>query len=152
MAKQKQADLLAMAIEATTANVVKSRSGSGRTTYLDRFVSALLDDDGNPTEAKSRIMIIAIVSLAICNEKRDDAIKATPEGEDAPAAFLLTPSRDTEDDAEFAKMCVKVKNQVNAAIANNQNATSLSYSAKYKDVWSVVKHEDGKISLAAKSE
>ena len=51
--------LVELAMQQTEANTVKSRGGSGRTTYLDRFVSALLDKDGKPTEPKQRVAVIS---------------------------------------------------------------------------------------------
>lgn len=124
-------DLMALAMAQTEANTVKSRSGSGRTTYLDRFVAALLDDNGQPTEPKQRVAIISEISLAIAVEKNPDFDFSTDEQKE-----------------EFAAINKKVKPMVNAAISNSNNATSLSYNDKYKAVWQVVK--DGKtVALAA---
>ena len=131
-------DVMAMALAATMANTVKGRGGSGKTTYLDRFVDCLLDENGEPTAPKSRTQIIAEITYAICVEKREEAIADGLE----TAAFTLTEKRDTDDDAEFAATNQKVKAQVASAIAKNNNSTSVSYNPKYKDVWSVGK--DGK--------
>lgn len=134
---------MAMALAATTKNIVKSRGASGKSTYLDRFVETLLDENGEPTEAKDRNQITAEISLDIALEQRADE-----QAQDASIPdFMLTPEGDTEDDIAFAVLNKKVKNQVAAAIANCQNSTSLSYNDKYKDVWSVVK-EGNKVSLA----
>lgn len=141
--KEGSVDLMAMALQSTTANIVKGRGASGRVTYLDRFVNTLLEDDGEtPTAPKERLRVIAEITLGICQEKR-----AAEQAEDSTLPdFALTPSRDTEDDKEFAKINTKVKNQVAAAIANNQNSTSVSYNEKYKDVWQVAK-SGSKVSL-----
>lgn len=145
MAKQKNEnqDLLAMALSATKGNISKSRSGSGRITYLDRFVANLLDENGQPVSPKSKTQIIAEISLEIALEERQEQIAA---GDDVKE-FVLTAAGDTEDDKIFAAINKKVKNQVNSAVANNKNSTSVSYNVKYKDVWQVVK-EAGLISLA----
>ena len=125
-----KSNLMELAMQQTEANTVKARSGSGRTTYLDRFVAALLDENGQPTESKERVAVICEISLAIAIE--------------ADADFNL----DTDENKEiFASINKKVKPMVNAAISNSNNATSLSYNEKYKSVWQVVK--DGKhVSLA----
>lgn len=133
---------MALALAATTKNIVKSRGASGKSTYLDRFVDVLVED-GVPTEAKDRNQIVAEISLAIALEQRADEQAMDASLPD----FELTPEGDTEDDIAFAVLNKKVKNQVAAAIANCQNSTSLSYNDKYKDVWSVVK-EGNKVSLA----
>ena len=133
-----------MALAATIANTVKGRGASGKTTYLDRFVETLLDENGQPTAPKKRTLVIAEISLAICLEERAEALAAGT----ATQPFTLTKESNTEDDAMFKACNLKVKNQVAAAIANNQNSTSISYNEKYKDVWSVAKHADGMISLA----
>ena len=138
----KKQDLMQMALAATEANIVKSRGGSGKTTYLDRFVNQLLEDDGvTPTAPKTRLEVIAGITLEICTEKT--------EGRETP--FTLTPGRDTEDDEMFASTNVKVKHQVAAAIARNNNSTSVSYNEKYKDKWYVAK-EGNKIWLAPANE
>jgi len=144
MAKKMSKDeLMQMALAATAANVSTSRTGSGRKTYLDRFVESLLDEDGNPAEPKTRTQIIAEISLDICIEKREAAIA---NGEPVEP-FAITAEGDTDDDAEFQEVNKKVKAQVASAVANNQNSTSLSFNPKYKDVWQVVK--DGAfVSLA----
>lgn len=139
-------DLMAMAMAATTKNIVKGRGTSGKMTYLDRFVDALLED-GEPTEAKERNLIVAEISLDIALEQRKDDQIIDPDVAD----FTLTPEGDSDDDILFAELNKKVKNQVAAAIANNQNSTSVSYNEKYKDVWTVVK-EGSKVSLTAVEE
>lgn len=142
-AKGKNADLLAMALEATKVNTTKGRGGSGRTTYLDRFVQCLTDEKGNPIEPKTRNQITAEISLDIALEQR-----AEQQAEDSSIPdFMLTEAGDTEDDLEFKKINKRVKNQVAAAIANNQNSTSVSYNEKYKDKYRVEKHEGGLVSL-----
>ena len=123
-------DLLALAMAQTEANTVKARSGSGRTTYLDRFVAALLDENGQPTQPKERVGVISEISLAI-------ALEINPE-------FDFSTDEQKE---EFAAINKKVKPMVNAAISNSNNATSLSYNEKYKAVWQVVK-EGKTVALA----
>lgn len=140
--KDSTQDLMAMAMQHTTANIVKGRGTSGRKTYLDRFVSALLDENGNPTEPKERVALVAEISLEICQDQR----AAEQEKDPSLPDFTLTPERDTADDKQFASVNGKVKNQVAAAIANNQNATSVSYNEKYKDKWQVGK-EGSKVYL-----
>lgn len=126
----------------TEANVVKSRSGSGKVTYLDRFVDVLTDDEGNPTAPKERLDVIAEISLQILEEQ------LTKDG--TLDQFELTESQDGPWDIMLADINRKVKAQVASAVADNNNSTSISYNEKYKDKWEVVK--DGKmISLVAKS-
>ena len=149
MAKAKQTqgnDLLAMALASTTKNITKTRSGSSKTTYLDRFVKNLLDENGQPVPLKSRVAVVAEVSLEIALEQRADQIA---EGLDVQE-FMLTADGNSPDDEIFAVINKKVKNQLNSAVANNNNATSLSYNDAYKDVWSIVK-EKGCIALVAKT-
>ena len=141
--KEGKLDLMAMALQSTTANIVKGRGASGKTTYLDRFVNTLLDEDGNPIEPKERLSVIAEMTLEICQEQRE----SEKANDDTIEDFTLTASRDTADDEIFAKVNNKVKNQVAAAIANNQNSTSVSFNEKYKNVWQVVK-KGSKVSLA----
>lgn len=129
----KAKNLLELAMEQTTANTVKSRSGSGRLTYLDRFVSALLDENGQPTDPKGRIAVISEISLAIVTE--------------ADPTFDFSTDEMKE---EFAKINNRVKAQVNAAISDSQNSTSLSFNEKYKDVWAIVKGGNKMVSLVAK--
>ena len=136
-------DLMAMALAQTEANIVKGRGTSGKTTYLDRFVNALLDKDGNPTQPKERLLVIAEISLEICQEQR----KADQVDEPSLPDFTLTKERNTEDDEIFAEVNKKVKNQVAAAIANNNNSTSVSYNEKYKNDWQVAKF-GSKVALA----
>lgn len=136
-------DQLAIALSAAVKATVKGRGGSGRVTYLDRFVTALTDDEGNPIEPLKRAHITAKIAYAICLEERQDEIDA---GE-ATEPFTLTVEGNAADDEIFAKMCKKVKSQVNAAIANNNNSTSLSYNPKYKDTWKIVKGEGGTIGI-----
>lgn len=132
---QGNSDLLAMALSATKDNITKSRGGSGRTTYLDRFVKNLLDENGQPLQAKPRVQVIAEISLEIAIEQRNDEIEAGKDVE----PFALTAEGDSEDDKLFAKINKKVKNQVASAVADNKNNTSVSYHPDYKDVWRVVK-------------
>jgi len=141
--KDSKLDLMAMALQSTTANIVKGRGASGKVTYLDRFVNTLLDEDGNPTEPKERLSVIAQMTLEICMEQRESEKADDYTAED----FTLTAERDSADDEIFAKVNNKVKNQVAAAIANNQNSTSVSFNEKYKAVWQVVK-KGSKVSLA----
>lgn len=140
-------DLLALAIEQTIENTSKGRGGSGRTTYLDRFVNVLLDEDGKPVEPLNRKVVIAKISLAICQEKRVEEQAGDSELPD----FTLTKGEDTEDNKMFKAVNNKVKHQVAAAISDSQNSTALSYNEKYKNVWSIVKGDNGLISLGAVS-
>lgn len=140
-------DLMALAMEQTTSNIVKGRGTSGRKTYLDRFVDCLLDEDGKPTEPKERTRVVAEISLEICQETR----KSEQEKDPSLPDFTLTKEKDTADDATFKKVNQKVKNQVAAAVANNNNSTSVSYNDKYKDVW-VVGKEGSKVYLIPKEE
>jgi hypothetical protein len=132
MAKQ---NLLQLAIAATIANTVKGRSGSGKNTYLDRFINCLLDENGQPTPPKDRKLVIAEISLEIALEQREDEIAAGTTTEQ----FMLTASADSPDDLIFREINKKVKNQVASAIANNTNPTSVSSNEKYMHVWQVVK-------------
>ena len=128
----KKKTLAELAMEATTANIVKGRSGSGKTTYLDRVVKALLDEDGKPVAPKTRVELVAEISLEIAVEQNKNF------------------SFENEDDvAAFAVINNKVKNQVAAAVSNSNNSTALSYNENYKDVWAVVK-SGGKVSLIEK--
>ena len=138
-------DLLAKALAVTTENVVKKRGGgTGRTTYVDRIVSCLLDEDGNPTEPKTRVQIISEVSLEILLEERAAAIEADEEGVVEEFSF------DSEADCElFAKKNELVKKQVATAVSNSQNQNAISFNDSYKDVWTVVK-EGKAIALEAK--
>ena len=126
----------------TIANTVKGRGASGKTTYLDRFVKILLDENGQPTAGKTRSQIIAEMSYDIAVEQRKEEQLA-----DATIADFDLDS--VADLAIFAEINNKVKNQVAAAVSDSQNATALSYNAQYKDVWVIVK-EGSLISLAAK--
>lgn len=152
MGKQKPT-LQELAMQATTANIVKGRGASGKTTYLDRFVKTLLDADGNPVEPMTRTAVIAAITLAICVEQSAEQVEQGIEGAtafgDSPATTEGNIFSD-EDEANFKSIGNKVKNQVAAAIANSQNATSLSYNEKYKEVWIIVKGEGGTVSLQAK--
>ena len=124
--------LMALALAATTENIVKGRGTSGKTTYLDRFVKCLLDENGQPTEPKTRVQITAEISLDIVTEQR----LAEQEADSSVPDF----SFESEDDlANFKAVNNKVKNQVAAAISNSNNATSLSYNEAYKNVWQIVK-------------
>lgn len=122
-----------LAMQLTEVNTVKARGGSGRKTYLDRFVETLLDENGQPTEPKTRVGIISEISLAIALEKNPELDLTSEEGQ-----------------TEFAKVNKKVKPMVNAAISDSNNSTALSYNEEYKDVWEVVKHPGKLVSLQAK--
>lgn len=139
----KKSSLAAKAMSLTVANLVKGRGASGKTTYLDRFVDVLLNEDGTPTEPKTRMEITSEIALAIAIEDRDEAMLANPE--------LKPIDLDTneEDIAAFIKIATKVKPMVAAAVSDSNNSTALSYNDKYKDVWTVVK-DGGKVSLQAK--
>lgn len=128
----------------TSENIVKGRGGSGRTTYLDRIVDCLLDENGQPTEPKTRVQIVAEVSLNIVNEQAETAIAEGIEGA-LPFDF------DNEDDiANFKVVNLKVKPMVAAAVSNSNNSTALSYNDKYKAVWQIVK-EGNTVALSAVS-
>ena len=135
-------DVMQKLLAITTANTVKARGTSGKTTYLDRFVAHLLDENGNPTEGKTRTELIALISYDIALETR-----AEEKLEDASIADFDLDS--VSDLAIFAEINNKVKNQVAAAVSDSQNATALSFNAQYKDVWTVVK-EGNKVALAPK--
>lgn len=122
-------ELLGLTVEAT----VKGRGASGKATYLDRFV-AVLTEDGQPTESKTRSEIITEIAWAITAEK----FEANKE------EFDIT---NPEHAAEFKKLAIKVKHQVAAAVSDSNNSTALSYNEKYKNVWMVVK-EGQQVSLA----
>lgn len=126
----------------TIANTVKGRGASGKTTYLDRFVKILLDDNGQPTAGKTRSQIIAEMSYDIAVEQRK-------EEQLADATIADFDLDNVADLAIFAEINNKVKNQVAAAVSDSQNATALSYNAQYKDVWTIVK-EGNTVALAAK--
>lgn len=138
MAKKEALSLMEQISQRTKQNIVKTRSGSGKTTYLDRFVNVLTDDEGNPTEPKTRTQIIAEISCQIVEEKLD--------GE----KLELTESMDSEHDILVADTNRKVRNQVASAIAKNNNSTSVSYNEKYKDKYEVIKGDGGVVSLARK--
>lgn len=142
--KAKGEDLMAKLLAITTSNTVKSRGASGKMTYLDRFVKILLDENGNPTEGKTRTQINAIMSYEIALEQRQEEQLA-----DASIPDLDLDS--VEDLAIFADLNEKCKNQIAAAVSDSNNATALSYNAQYKDVWSVVK-EGHLVRLAAKEQ
>lgn len=121
------------AMAMTTANTVKARGGSGKTTYLDRIVNVMLDENGEPAEPQTRTEIIAKVSLAICVEQCDDDVKQGVEG---ATAFDF----ENEDHLDlFKKVNLKVKPMVAAAVSNSNNSTALSYNDKYNKVWEIVK-------------
>lgn len=130
MAKKKNALLEAVKAR-TEANVVKSRSGSGRKTYLDRFVDVLTDENGEPVEAMERVDVIALISAQILEEQL--------EKEGRLDQFELTDSKDGEFDIMLADINRKVKAQVASAVADNNNATSISYNENTKHKWEVVK-------------
>lgn len=135
--------LMSKLLAITTANTVKGRGSSGKTTYLDRFVNILLDENGNPTPGKTRTQIIAIMSYDIALEQRAAEIEADP----TVKPFDLD---NPEDLAIFAELNEKCKNQVAAAVSDSNNATALSYNVQYKDVWQVVK-VGALVSLAPKA-
>ena len=127
----------------TIANTVKGRGASGKTTYLDRFVKILLDENGQPTAGKTRSQIIAEMSYDIAVEQRK-------EEQLADATIADFDLDNVADLVIFAEINNKVKNQVAAAVSDSQNATALSYNAQYKDVWTIVK-EGNTVALAAKA-
>jgi hypothetical protein len=143
MSTETKDQLMAKLMAITTANTVKGRGASGKTTYLDRFVNILLDENGNPTAGKTRTQIIAIMSYDIALEQRESEREANQE----LAEFSL---ESAEDLAIFADLNEKCKNQVAAAVSDSNNATALSFNAQYKDVWQVVKIGN-LVSLAPKS-
>jgi hypothetical protein len=136
--------LMAKLLAITTANTVKGRGASGKTTYLDRFVNILLDENGVPTPGKTRTQIIAIMSYDIAVEQR----QAEQEADASIPDFNLEDAKDLEI---FADLNEKCKNQVAAAVSDSNNATALSYNTQYKDVWQVVK-VGALVSLAPKQE
>ncbi len=139
----KKGNALLDAVKARTAtNVVKARSGSGKTTYLDRFVDVLTDEEGNPTEPKERVDIIAEISGQILTEQLEKDGKLDD--------FALTETMDGEFDIQLAEINKKVKAQVASAVADNNNNTSISFNEKYNTKWEVVK-EGKTIALMAKS-
>ena len=143
MSKENQNDkLMAKLMSITTSNTVKGRGASGKTTYLDRFVAILLDENGVPTPGKTRTQINAIMSYDIAVEQRKEAQAVNPALPD----FDLD---NVDDLVIFAEINEKCKNQIAAAVSDSNNATALSYNSQYKDVWTVVK--DGNlVSLAPK--
>lgn len=134
--------LMSKLMAITTANTVKGRGASGKTTYLDRFVAILLDENGNPTAGKTRTQIIALMSYDIAVEQRTAEREVNPELPE----FNLEDAKDLEI---FADLNEKCKNQVAAAVSDSNNATALSYNTQYKDVWQVVK-VGALVSLAPK--
>lgn len=141
-------DLIAMASQLTAEATTKRSGGAGKTTYLDRFVGILLDENGKPTSPKSRQDIITEMTVDIVLEDRAAAIEAGKTDKE----FDLTKNEDGEfnspaDVKEYQKVTKRVKNMVAAAIARNQNATSVSFNEKYKDTWEVAKHPGGLVSL-----
>lgn len=133
--------LMQKAAALTEANIVKSRGGSGKMTYLDRIVDVLLVDN-KPTAPKTRVAICAEVSLAIVLEQRESDIEQGIEGAEP---FDL----DNESDiAIFKAINLKVKPMVAAAVSNSNNSTALSYNDKYKAKWQIVK-VGNTIALAA---
>jgi hypothetical protein len=135
--------LMAKLMAITTSNTVKGRGASGKTTYLDRFVGILLDENGVPTKGKTRTQINAIMSYDIAVEQRKEAQAIDPAKPD----FDL---ENVEDLTIFAEINEKCKNQIAAAVSDSNNATALSYNVQYKDVWTVVK-EGNLVSLAPKA-
>lgn len=144
-ASEQKDQLMAKLMAITTANTVKGRGASGKTTYLDRFVKILLDENGNPIKpGKTRTQIIAIMSYDIAVEQRQE--------EQATDASIPDFDLDkAEDLVIFAELNEKCKNQVAAAVSDSNNATALSYNTQYKDVWQVVK-EGNLVSLAPKAD
>jgi len=140
---QEQKDaLMAKLMAITTSNTVKGRGASGKTTYLDRFVKILLDENGQPLPGKTRTQIIAIMSYEIATEQREEEIAADP----TKRPFDID---NVDDLAIFAELNEKCKNQVAAAVSDSNNATALSYNTLYKDTWTVVK-TGALVSLAPK--
>lgn len=139
MAKEKALSLMEQISQRTKQNIVKTRSGSGKTTYLDRFVDVLTDENGNPIEPKTRTQIIAEISCQIVAEELDGAPLELTETMDGPHDLLV------------ADVNRKVRNQVASAIAKNNNSTSVSYNEKYKDIYEVVKGDGGLVSLVRKN-
>jgi len=144
MSKQSDAQdaLMSKLMAITTSNTVKGRGASGKTTYLDRFVNILLDENGNPTAGKTRTQINALMSYDIAVEQRQEAQASNPA---LPDFDLDNP----DDLVLFAELNEKCKNQIAAAVSDSNNATALSYNTQYKDVWTVVK-EGNLVSLAPK--
>ena len=145
MGKNATPSLMEQVLQRTESNVVKKRSGSGKTTYLDRFVDVLLDSDGNPTEPKTRVQIVAEMSYQIISEQLEADVKS---GKRESATLDLTEEGTSADDLMLADINNKCKNQVASAVARNNNSTSLSYNDKYKDKWHVVK-DGNTVALAA---
>lgn len=155
MAKTKNAqfDLLAMAGE-LTAQATAGKSGGSGVTYLDRFVNVLLDENGKPTSPKSRRDVINEISVEMFLEIRASDIAAGRKTKAGDLVKEIDFTKDADghyncpaDVEEFKVIAKKVKNQVAAAIANNQNSTSVSFNPKYKDIWRVAKHAGGLVSL-----
>lgn len=138
----KKVSLLDAVRARTEENVVKSKSGSGRVTYLDRFVDVLTDEDGNPSEPKTRTDVTAEISAQILQEQL--------EKENRVDDFELTQTKDGEFDIMLADINRKVKAQVASAVADNKNSTSISFNEKYRDIWEVAK-EGSMISLVRKN-
>ena len=128
----KKVNLLDELLAITTEATVKGRGASGKLTYLDRFVTVLTDADGVPTEPKSRQEIIMLIA-------HDITMESNPEFD----------VKDPEQKADFIALVNKVKHQVAAAVSDSNNSTALSYNAKYKDKYEVVK-EGKDVSLAIK--
>lgn len=135
--------LMQQVLARTEANIVKKRGSSGKSTYLDRFVEVLTDSEGKPTPPKSRLQVIAEMSLAIALEQ----IEADKAAGKRTNDLELTDAGDGPDDLLIAEINKKVKNQVASAIADNNNSTSISFNENYKNKWKVEKHSGNKISL-----
>ena len=129
--KSEQNDVMARLLQITKENTVKAR-GARSNTYLDRFVKALLDENGQPTIRKTRTELIAQMSYDIVCEDRAAEMATNPEAK----AFDLD---SVEDLLIFAEANKKVKAQVAAAVSDSKNSTALSFNPAYKDVWVVVK-------------
>ena len=140
-------DLTAMAASVATQVLSKGRKGSSRYSNLDRFVTCLLDEDGNPTIRLTRNEIAGRMALTQCLEQAETEEAAG----DRTEPFSLDGGPESEDFQTFVQLVRRAKNNVTSAVAKNQNATSISYNEKYKNVWQVVK--DGNlIGLAPSGE
>ena len=144
MAKgEKSNSLLEQVLARTESNIVKKRSSGSKSTYLALFVDVLTDENGNPKEPMSRTDIVGLMSFKIISAQVEQDIK---DGK-RDTEFTLTEDGSSEDDMLLASVNKKCKNQVASAIANNNNATSISYNEDYKHKWRVEKHPGGLISL-----
>lgn len=132
-------ELMDRLLAITVANTTKTRGLSGKTTYLDRFVGILLDENGQPrTKGMTRQEINARMSYDICVESKQ-------------AEGLEFNVEDAEDLVLFTEVNEKCKHQIAAAVSDSNNSTALSFNAAYKDVWSVVK-EGSLVRLISKAD